>query len=153
MDPLEDFRISLNIHIVFSTRNQEPIIAEHVRQGIWDLMGDIAREQRIKVLGIGGTLDHVHLLLGLAPTISVEDTVQVLKKSSAAWARETFPATPGFAWQEGYAAFSVSEENVRALTRLLNKQADYHRHTTFRQEYIALLKEHHVSYDRDDLWT
>jgi REP element-mobilizing transposase RayT len=150
---MEEFRISLHFHIVFSTKNQEPIIAEHVRQGIWDVMGDAAREHRIKALCIGGTLDHVHLLFASPKTIPVEEIVQVMKKNSAAWVREAFPATPIFAWQEGYAAFSVSESDIPKLTAFINDQSNHHRHTTFRQEYIALLEENHVAYDPADLWS
>jgi putative transposase len=150
---MEDFRISLAFHIIFSTKNQEPIVAPHVCQRVWAFLGDAAREHQIKPLSIGGALDHVHLLLSPPTTISIEDIVSIMKSESAAWVRETYAAMPNFAWQEGYAAFSVGEADVPALRAYINDQARYHHHTTFQQEYVALLEEHGIAYDPDDLWS
>ena len=148
-----EIRISFATHIVFSTKNQQPIIAEHVRQAMWDVMGDAARERRIRVECIGGTLDHVHLLLSPPATISVAEVVRLMKENSTAWVRETYPAMRDFAWQEGDASFGVSEEHIPALTAYLKDQARIHRYSTFQQEYIALLEENQITYDPDDLWT
>ena len=149
----EDFRISLQFHIVFSTKNQEPIIAPHVCQSIWAYLGDVAREHRIKVLSIGGALDHVHLFFSPPTTISIEDIVQTMRKKSAAWVREAYVAMPDFAWQEGYAAFSVSESEIPKLTAYINEQDRHHLHTTYKEEYVALLEEHGITYDPGDLWS
>jgi REP element-mobilizing transposase RayT len=153
MDPMEDFRISIHLHIVFSTKNQEPIVAEHVCRDIWAFLGDTAREHRIKVHCIGGALDHVHLFLAPPTTLSVAEIVHLMKENSAQWVRENYPAIPHFAWQEGDLTVSVSESEIPTLTAYINDQAHHHRHATFQQEYVALLKEYGIAYDPDDLWS
>jgi putative transposase len=147
-----EFRISLNFHIVFSTKNQEPVIIGPFKERLWALMGDIARENRIKPLAVGGTADHIHLFMSMPTTLSVAETVALFKTESVKWVRETCPAYTSFAWQEGDASFSVSPSEIPKLSRYINEQEKFHRKKTFKQEYIALLEENGIEYDPNDLW-
>ncbi len=68
--------------------------------------------------------------------------MQLLKGNSSKWIRETFPKMRAFAWQEGYAAFSVSVSGVDATVAYIQNQAEHHRTRSFREEYAAMLKKH-----------
>ena len=61
--------------------------------------------------------DHVHLLVGLKATHCLCDVLRELKKASSAWVHETINM-PSFAWQEGYAAFTVSATSRRIRSEL-----------------------------------
>jgi hypothetical protein len=64
------------------------------------------------------------------------------------WVHETFPLLREFAWQEGYAAFSVSASRVRETIRYIEQQPEHHRTLSFEEELERLLQRHGVEYDR-----
>src|SRR6266487_3693965 len=129
-------------HCVWSTKNREPYLTPDLRDRLWPYLGGIAKQNRIKMLAIGGAVDHVHILLSLPATVSVAKAMQLLKGNSSKWIRETFPKMHFFAWQEGYGAFSVSISGVEATVAYIRNQAAHHRARSFREEYAAMLKKH-----------
>lgn len=93
-------------HIVFSTKGRRKLINSVIRDHLWAYLGGIARENEKKSLAIGGTDDHLHLLISLPATLPIAKAVQLLKGGSSKWIHDTFPSSRDFAWQEGYGAFS-----------------------------------------------
>jgi len=57
---------------------------------------------------IGGMDDHLHLLIGLHPTLAVSEFAQKFKANTSRFINEKGWALGKFQWQEGYGAFSVS---------------------------------------------
>ena len=102
----------------------------------------------MKALAVGGVSDHVHILLSLPATLSVSKTVQLLKGNSSKWLRETFPElrSQGFAWQEGFGAFSVSISGVEETIHYIQTQEEHHRKKTFNEEWEIFLKKHGYDY-------
>ncbi len=99
---------SLHYQIVFSTKNRKGWIKEDIEHRIWAYLGGIAKENKMKPLQIGGTEDHVHVLLGAPSVLAPAKIAQLIKGGSSGWIQETFHHLNGFAWQDGYGAFSVS---------------------------------------------
>jgi putative transposase len=143
---------SINILYVFSTKNRAPLIVGDLRDRLWAFMGGIARENRMKALGIGGIDDHVHLLASMPTTLSIAKGVQMIKGGASAWVHETFPEMQHFAWQEGYGAFSVSVSHIDETIAYIRNQEEHHRHRSFQEEYLAFLKKHEIEYDEKYLW-
>lgn len=131
------------IHVVFGTKDRRRVIKEPVQQKLWPYMASIAHEYGITVNAVGGWEDHVHLLLGIPPKLSVATIVRALKANSSKWMND-----PGhwFAWQVGYGAFSVSVSNVNAVTEYIQTQPEHHQTRSFEQEYCALLRKHGVEF-------
>ena len=73
--------------------------------------------------------------------------MQLLKGNSSKWLNETFPGLRPFAWQEGYAAFSLGASGVAAAEAYIRNQADHHRTRTFREEVEAFLRRSGVGYE------
>ncbi len=138
---------SLHYHFVFSTKHREPWILQAQQQRIWAYLGGIARENAMKAMMIGGTENHVHLLLGIPPTLAVSKAVQWVKGGSSAWIKENCPGMRGFAWQDGYGAFTVSKSHVAEVSEYIRTQPEHHRVKTFEAEYKALLDRHEIQYD------
>jgi putative transposase len=90
---------SLHFHFIFSTKNRERWIRADAEARIWKYLGGIARQNRMKALRIGGVDDHVHLVVGLPPTLAVSKALQLLKGGSSKWIHETFPDLGAFEWQ------------------------------------------------------
>ena len=143
---------SINIHYVFSTKNREPVLFGETRERLWAFMGGIARENKMKAQAIGGVADHIHLLIALPPALSISKAVQIIKGSSSLWIHQTFPKLRGFAWQEGYGAFTVSVSHLKETIAYINNQEEHHRTKGFKEEYLAFLKRHAIDYQEKYLW-
>jgi len=143
--------LSLNYHIVFSTRNREPWIGESWRDELHAFLGGCLRQANGVALEVGGTADHVHLLAGLRATHSLADVVRDIKRASSGWVHET-RRRAGFAWQEGYGGFTVSPAHVPAIRAYVAGQAEHHRTKSFQEEYRQLLQENGIEYDERYLW-
>ena len=143
---------AVNIHCVFSTKHREPVMVSDVRERLCPYMGGIARENQMKALGIGGTRDHVHLLLSLHPILAVSKAVQLIKGGSSAFTNEVLDLPQRFAWQEGYGAFRVSVSGIHAALEYFRRQEGHHRRQTFQEEYLAFLAKHGIEYDERYVW-
>jgi REP element-mobilizing transposase RayT len=135
------------VHVIFGTKDRRPMITADVRERLFAYMAGIAQELGATSLIVNGVDDHVHGLFGLPTTVSVADLLRVLKTNSSRWVHEEFPAHRNFAWQSGYAAFSVSQSNLDDVRAYIANQDEHHRHVTFHDEYIAFLKRHGIKYD------
>jgi putative transposase len=96
---------------------------------------------------IGGVADHVHLLLSIPASLAVSKAVQLLKGGSSHWLKETFPNLNDFAWQDRYAAFTVSQLQLDDIRAYVRSQREHHRTKTFAEEYRAFLVRPHIQYD------
>src|SRR5207245_10874749 len=96
---------AVNIHFVFSTKNQLPAIVEPMAPQLHQYLGGIVRAEKCVALASGGMADHVHLLISLSREITLAELMRVVKSGSCKWAREQGHAD--FQWQSGYGAFSV----------------------------------------------
>ena len=143
---------SLHYHLVFSTINRSRWLTPEIEPRVWAYLGGIAKENKMKPLQIGGVEDHVHALLGAPASLALSKIVQMVKGGSSAWVHDTFPALRGFAWQDGYGAFTVSKSNVPEVAAYIQGQREHHRVKTFQEEYVAFLRKHDITYDERYLW-
>lgn len=139
--------VSSHLHYVFSTKERRKLITRDLRDRLWPYLGGIAREHQMKALGVGGTDDHVHLLLSLPSTLSVAKAVQIIKGGSSKWISEQFPLQRDFEWQEGYGAFGVSISRIARTREYIAGQEEHHRTRTFEEEFIRFLERHGIEYD------
>jgi putative transposase len=139
--------VSNLMHCTFSTKDRYPFIDSDLESHLWPYLGGIARENRMKALAIGGTVDHVHALLSLPGMMSFAKAVQLTKGGSSKWMHDTLANQEKFAWQEGYGAFSVSASQVSKTIAYINNQKEHHRKKTFQEEFLELLKKHGIEYD------
>ena len=107
---------SLHYHLIFSTKNRERWIAEEIEQRVWAYLGGVARENGLKAIMVGGIENHVHLLVGMRPTMTVSKALQLLKGASSHWFHETFPQFRLFQWQDEYGAFAMAWPRAASAT-------------------------------------
>jgi putative transposase len=101
---------------------------------------------------VGGTEDHVHILLSLPATMPVAKAMQLIKGGSSKWIHEEFPDQRLFAWQEKYGASSVSVSQLETITNYIKNQKEHHRRRSFQEEFLMLLKKHRIEFDERYLW-
>lgn len=138
-------------HCVFSTKERRKSIAEDVQERLWAYIGGIAREHNMKAIVVGGTDDHIHLLLSLPATKTIAQAMREIKQGSSRWMHETCGIAE-FAWQEGYGAFSIGLNQMDATVAYIAGQREHHRKRDFQTEYVAFLKKHQIEYDPRHVW-
>jgi REP element-mobilizing transposase RayT len=143
---------NLLTHIIFSAKDRAPLIDAELKPKLFSYMGGIIREMRGTALIINGTTDHLHLLVGLPPTLSLSEAMRVLKTNSSKWVHEMSNARQTFGWQSGYGAFSVSQSNVLAVSEYIAHQEEHHRRVSFQEEFLSFLKKHGIEYDERFIW-
>lgn len=139
------------IHLVFSTKYREPLIAPEVEEALYKYITGICKNYECTLLQIGGMPDHVHLLFVLSKKVALVTFVTELKKSSSKWIKSQ-GSYPDFYWQGGYGAFSVSPRHVEQIKNYIANQKEHHRHKTFKEEYTGILIKHNVDYDERYVW-
>ena len=142
-------------HVVFSTKDRRRCIEASFRDRLYEYMGGIARDVFGRAISVGGTEDHVHVLLSIRPSVSVAEAVKKLKSLSSGWVNKTLPPkkpSPRFYWQSGYGAFSVSESAAPQVARYIARQAEHHRRVSFEEEFVAFLERHGVEFDPGAVW-
>ena len=135
------------IHYVFSTQGRRQSISPASQEPLWAYLGGIARANEMKALSIGGTDDHIHMLVSLPATLSLAKAVQLLEGTSSKWVHESSPTHADFAWQEGYGAFRISVSGVDDTIAYIKNQAEHHRTKTFGEEFVSFLKRHGLPFD------
>jgi len=144
--------VSCYIHYVFSTKDRIKTINPEVKERLWAYMGGIAKENNMKALIIGGTSNHIHILLEIPSTISIARAIQLIKGGSSKWVSDTFPMLKNFSWQEGYGAFSISVSGIQDTIAYIQNQEKHHQVRTYEDEYLAFLKKHGINYDEKHVW-
>ena len=124
--------LSLHYHLIFATKNREPFIVPDWRPRLHEYLGGTIAGLGGFPQGVGGVADHVHLLVGLRATHCLADVMRELKKAASVWVHEQI-GLPTFAWQEGYAAFTVSPPARPAVQRYIATQEEHHRAKTYRE--------------------
>ncbi|MBS0655246.1 MAG: IS200/IS605 family transposase [Verrucomicrobia bacterium] len=137
----------LYVHLVWSTKERENLIDMDIQNRLYKYMGGITKSEKATLLAIGGIANHVHLLIDLPLTLSIPALVKQLKGSSSKWIHENFKGGKPFSWQVGYGAFSVSKSLVPVVENYIDRQEEHHKHTTFEEEYYALLKCHGIQFE------
>ncbi len=138
------------VHCVFSTKLRRNLIAGERQAQLWSYLGGIARKNGLKAIAIGGTENHIHILLSLPATMPLAKALQLLKGGSSKWMNET--GAEDFAWQEGYGAFTVGISQQTGTVAYINRQAEHHKKRNFEDEFLAILKKHGIEYDQKYVW-
>jgi REP-associated tyrosine transposase len=130
------------VHCIFSTKQRANLIPDP--NELCRYLTGVARAKNITLVAVGGTDNHVHLLIALPPTMMLAKAVQELKANSSRWFHERGIR---FAWQEGYGAFSVSQSQKQVVADYIANQPEHHKKWSFEQEFMTLLKKSGASYD------
>ena len=142
----------IHIQLVFAVQNRESLILDSWRERLYKYMIAIIQNNRHKVLAIGGTADHVHILIGMRPSQSLSDLMQLVKGCSSKWINENRLANGWFSWQEGYGAFSYSKDEIPTIIRYIENQAEHHKQQDMVDEYKQMLEENEVEYDEQKIF-
>ncbi len=144
--------VSLMVHVIFSTKNREPLITSEIERELFAYIGGILKNHESRLLDAGGTVDHVHLLISLSKNICLSSLMKDIKKDSSCWIKTKGRAFRTFHWQDGYGAFSIGNSDMTVLKQYIGSQKEHHRKRSFQEELIQFLEGYGIEYDERYLW-
>ncbi len=135
------------VMLVFAVKNREALLMKDIRNKVFEYIGGIISKLKHKSLIVNGTSNHIHILYGMHPDVSVSDTVYHIKRGSSLFINTEKLCQYHFSWQEGYGAFTYSRSQINDVYNYIRNQEQHHASETFRKEYIDLLVEAEIEYD------
>ena len=143
------------VHLVFAVKNRDAVLKKDFRERVFEYMSGIITNLKHKSMIINGTSNHVHILFGLNPSVSVSDTVHDIKRSSSLFINNEKLSPCRFSWQEGYGGFTYSRSQIADVYNYIENQESHHKKRTFREEYIDILTKNEIEFDQQflfDFW-
>ena len=140
------------VHLIFSTKFRQPLIFESIENELFDYLGSICKALDCQPVMIGGYLDHVHILCLLSKKIALMKLLQEIKQKSSKWMKTKDVHLSNFYWQDGYGAFSISNQNIDVVAKYIETQKEHHKDHGFQDEYRSLLKKNKIDYDEKYVW-
>ena len=124
------------IQIVFAVKGRQNLIAKENREELHKFITGIVTNREQKLLSIFAMPDHVHILVGMKPSISISDLVRDIKAGSSKFINDSKWINGKFNWQEGFGAFSYSKSNLDNVVKYILNQEEHHKKRTFKDEYL-----------------
>jgi REP element-mobilizing transposase RayT len=143
----------LYIHIIFHIKNNDVKILPENETELYAYIGGIIKATSSFPIKINGTENHLHILSTMSKNISLADFVEEIKRNSSRWIKTKGEHYQRFAWQSGYAGYSVSLSKVATVERYIERQKEHHKQESFQDEYKKFLEEYGTEYNDNYLWT
>ncbi len=138
----------LSYHLVWSTKNRHPLIINEVKTPLYNYIKGIIKNESCFTFAINGMADHIHILVDITSRLTVPDFVRTLKTQSSKWMRSSDPSFKDFAWQEGYAAFTVGYSTLDSVSKYIEDQEEHHKTMSFEDEFISFLNKQGIPFDQ-----
>jgi REP element-mobilizing transposase RayT len=140
------------IQIVFAVNGRENLLQKPWREEVFKYISGIVKGKNQKPIIVNGISNHVHLFVGLKPSISVSDLVRDVKNNSSNFINEQRFVRGKFSWQEGFGSFSYAHSQIEQVYQYILNQEEHHKKKSFREEYLDFLKKFDVEYDEKYLF-
>jgi putative transposase len=116
----------LYLHYVWATWDRLPLIIPEIQESVYAAIIRECEQLKCTVIAIGGVEDHVHLLTGFPPTVSVSEMIKQIKGSSSHFVNYEVKRGDFFKWQGSYGAFTVSQDAIDNVANYIRNQARHH---------------------------
>ncbi len=128
------------IHAIWATKHRMQYIGSNIERNVYQFINLQFRDLGCPVRIINGMPDHIHSLFLLNPKKSIAEVIKQVKGSSSHFINQNNLTSEKFAWQTGYAAYSVSESIVNKVFLYIKNQKTHHQKKSFQEEYDEILK-------------
>ncbi len=118
--------IKLYYHIVWSTKHRYQGINSDIEAMLYDFIKSKIVAYGCKLHAIGGIEDHIHIVVEMSPSINIAEFIGKIKGSSSHYLNKEISITKDFKWQAGYAALTISENNLFSIVNYVKKQKQHH---------------------------
>lgn len=135
------------VHIVFTVQGRLNLISKQHREELHKIMTGIISKRNQKLISIFAMPDHVHILVGMKPSMAVSDLVRDIKAGSSQHINKNRWVKGRFSWQEGHGSFSHSRSQISQVANYISNQEEHHKKKTFKEEYLEILDNLDIEYD------
>lgn len=142
---------NLMAHVVLATRHRQDLIDPRTAAELYPFIAGVIRGDKGRLLKIGGTMNHIHMLVRITPGQSMAEMVHRVKSKSAKWINDMLRPPVRFAWQRSYVAFSVSQSRAQRVAAYIADQTSRHGDFSFEEELVLLLEKHGISCEAGEL--
>jgi REP element-mobilizing transposase RayT len=136
----------LFVQLVFAVHNREALITPQIEERLYAYIIGIIEKRKHTLIAIGGTADHIHILVRMHPTQSISDLVRDIKTNSSRMVNENKLLHGRFSWQNAYGAFTYSKSQVPAVKRYVLNQKEHHKKETFKGEILRIFEMLDIPY-------
>ena len=133
------------MHFVWATYKRERVLTLPIRRQLINHIFEYGQRIGVHLESADGYLDHIHLLVGLKPIHAPSEIANRLKGESSNWINKQNLIRGKFAWQSGYAVFTVSESNIYLLKQYILNQEEHHKGKSFGNELKKILAKHRMN--------
>ncbi|KHJ38941.1 transposase [Pedobacter glucosidilyticus] len=135
------------IQYVFAVKGRQNILQLPWRIEVFKYISGIIEAKGQKSIIVNGVTDHVHVFVGLKPSMNISDLIRDIKNNSSKFINQQGWVKGKFSWQEGYGAFSYAHSQVDNVYQYISNQEEHHQKKTFKEEYLDFLQKFEVKYD------
>jgi REP element-mobilizing transposase RayT len=128
------------------------MIDPQIENDLFAYMGGIIRNFDGKLLKACGTSDHDHLLVSMSKNHLVPDLIGAVKRDSSKWIKKQAAKFSKFAWQDGYAAFSVGYTQLPVIEKYIAGQKEHHQKHLFEDEMRRFYRRYKIDFDEKYVW-
>ena len=132
-------------HIIFTVRGKENLIPKRHKDELFKYITGIVTRRGQKLIRINGMSDHLHILIGLKPSMRLSDLVRDIKSNSSKFINDGRWVRGKFAWQNGFGAFSYGHSQLDRVIQYIENQERHHKKYAFKEEYLNFLRLFNVS--------
>jgi putative transposase len=140
------------IQVVFAVNGRDNLLLKPWRDEVFKYISGIIKGKNQKSIIVNGVTNHVHLFVGLKPSMAISDLVRDVKNNSSNFINENKFVRGKFSWQEGFGSFSYSHSQIEQVYQYILKQEEHHHKKTFKEEYLDFLHKFEVEYDEKYLF-
>lgn len=135
------------IQVVFAVNGRTNLLQKPWRDEVFKYMSGIIKGKNQKPIIVNGIANHVHLFVGLKPSMSLSDLIRDVKNNSSNFINEQKFVSGKFSWQEGFGSFSYSHSQIDQVYQYILNQEKHHHQRTFKEEYLDFLKKFEIEFD------
>ena len=128
------------------------MLNDSIRDNVHKYIYGVIKGKNCNPIAINGTNDHIHILVGFCPSISIEDLMRDIKRSSSLYINTNHLLLSKFSWQEGYGAFTVGYRELDIVYKYILNQQTHHLNGSFKEEYLDILTEQGIDFSTDYLY-
>jgi len=134
--------IKIWVHLVWTTKNREPLLSKEVRNLLFEHIRENAKSKDIFIDFINGYLEHIHCLISLKSCQNIDKILMLLKGESSYWINKNNLIKTKFEWQDEYFAVSVSDSAVNKVRDYIKNQEEHHKKKSFEEEYNEFMQKY-----------
>ena len=139
--------LRIYLHIIFAVKNRNALIAPQWRPRVYGYMAESLRQRGHQAIAVGGTADHVHLLISFSGKETLPDLVKNIKTATTHFINDNRISVFKFEWQKGYGCFSYSHSQIKSVAKYIANQDEHHRALSLRDEIKRVLDNFGIEYD------